>query len=142
MTATRGVDSNFGHGYLFFATSDTTDPTGNWTGSYFFAEDFLIDYTRARHIDRQVRVREQLLRHERGRIVPVAGTFDGADVMAIDWADWLDSNPDFNIDGFSSRRLELLAARRGPVPGHEQPPACRHGAATPDPDALTSSTSA
>ena len=37
--------ANFGHGYLFFATSDTTDPTGNWTGSYLFAEDFLIDFS-------------------------------------------------------------------------------------------------
>ena len=31
-----GVDSTFGHGYLFFATSDTIDPTGFWTGTYFF----------------------------------------------------------------------------------------------------------
>ena len=27
------IKSAVGHGYLFFATSNTSDPTGNWTGS-------------------------------------------------------------------------------------------------------------
>ena len=30
---TPGIDATFGHGFLFFATSDTSDPTGSWTGS-------------------------------------------------------------------------------------------------------------
>ncbi len=34
-----------GTGFLFFATSDTSDPTGFWTGSYFFDDDFLIDFS-------------------------------------------------------------------------------------------------
>ena len=35
--------AKFGHGYLDFAISDTADPSGSWTNSYYFWNDFLPD---------------------------------------------------------------------------------------------------
>ena len=72
LTATPASISTFGHGYLFFATSDTSDPTGNWTGSYFFAEDFLIDYSAPGTSTDKFAFGSNFFEHDRGRIVPVA----------------------------------------------------------------------
>ena len=35
--------AKFGHGYLDYAISDTSDPLGSWTDSYYFWNDFLPD---------------------------------------------------------------------------------------------------
>ena len=67
-----GVDSTFGHGYLFFATSDSERPDGELDRVVLLRRGLPDRLHRARHIDRQVRVREQLLQHDRGRILPVA----------------------------------------------------------------------
>ena len=96
-----GVDSTFGHGYLFFATSDSSDPTANWTGSYFFAEDTLIDYTAPGTSTDKFAFGSNLFS------MTAAGSceapdFDGTEVSVIDWADWLDSNPDFKFDAVES----------------------------------------
>ena len=96
-----GVDSNFGHGYLFFATSDTSDPTGNWTGSYLFAEDFLIDYSAPGTSTDKFAFGSNIFNMVAAGSC-MAPDFDGTDITVIDWADWLDSNPDFNLDGVSS----------------------------------------
>jgi hypothetical protein len=34
----------FGHGYIDVAISETSDPTGNWSGFYFYWDDVLPDY--------------------------------------------------------------------------------------------------
>ncbi len=120
-----GVDSTFGHGYLFFATSDTIDPTGTWTGTYFLGDDLLIDYTAPGTSTDKFAFASNLFSmtaagsclsprfrrhrchgHRLGRL---AGLGPRLQYRRGFW-----------------RHHELLAARRGPVAGHEQSPACRH----------------
>jgi hypothetical protein len=38
-------ESVYGNGYLFFATSDTINPTAGWTGTYLWYADYLVDYS-------------------------------------------------------------------------------------------------
>ena len=121
-----GVDSSFGHGYLFFATSDTIDPTGSWTGSYLLGTDLLIDYTRARNVDRQVRVREQPLQHDRRRIVPLAVVRrrrrHGHRLGRLARLE-----PRLQHRWHQHGSVQLRPARRRAIPGHKQPPPRRHG---------------
>ena len=95
-----GVDSTFGHGYLFIATSDTIDPTGFWTGTYFLGTDLLIDYTAPGTSTDKFAVASNLFSMtDAGSCL--SPSFAGTDVTVIDWADWLDSNPDYSTDGVS-----------------------------------------
>ena len=96
-----GVDSSFGHGYLFVATSDTIDPTGSWTGSYLLGTDLLIDYTAPGTSTDKFAFASNLFSMTDAASC-LSPSFAGGDVTVIDWADWLDSNPDFNTDGIST----------------------------------------
>ena len=95
-----GVDSTYGHGYLFIATSDTIDPTGTWTGTYFLGDDLLIDFTAPGTSTDKFAAASNLFSMTAAASC-LSPQFDGTDVTVIDWADWLDSDPDFNSDGVS-----------------------------------------
>jgi hypothetical protein len=87
----------FGSGYLFFATSDTIDPTGFWTGTYFFLDDFLLDYSAPG-------TSSDKFAWSTNYFAMGAGCSDngyaGADVIAIDWADWFGADSTFAYKEF------------------------------------------
>jgi hypothetical protein len=85
-------DETFGTGYLFFATSDTNDPTGFWTGAYFYAQDFLMDYSAPGTSSDKFAWSTNYFAMGAGCS---GNAYGGADVTAIDWADWLGADSDF-----------------------------------------------
>ena len=100
--APDGVDSFYGNGYLFFATSDTTDPTGDWTASYFSAPDYLIDYTApGTSTDKFAFGSNMFDMFASGScLAPDAYAF--AEILFIDWADWLGTDGSFAYGGFDT----------------------------------------
>jgi hypothetical protein len=83
--------ATYGTGYLFFATSDTADASGFWTGSYFATDDFLMDYSSpGTSSDKFAMGTNYFDMIDGGGCF--GNVFDGTDVLAIDWADWLDGD--------------------------------------------------
>jgi hypothetical protein len=96
----NGVDcssafATFGTGFLFFATSDTTDPSGFWTGTYFALDDFLLDYSAPGTSSDKFAMGTNFFSMDTGC---EGGNFDGTDVIALDWADWLGTDSNFEAD--------------------------------------------
>lgn len=91
--------ADFGTGYVFFATSDTTDPTGFWTGSYIYYSDFLVDFTAPGTSTDKMAFPSNIFSMDGSGSCPGGDFFFGADIVVVDWADWLDSDPDWSIDG-------------------------------------------
>ena len=83
-----------GTGYLFFATSDTSDPTGFWTGSYFFDDDFLIDFPAPGTSSDKFAFAANFFDMGTAGVCP-GNVYSGAQVLAIDWADWLGDDSAF-----------------------------------------------
>ena len=94
----RGREATFGTGFLFFATSDTSDPTDFWTASYFADDDFLIDYPApGTSSDKFAFAANFFDMSANGGSCP--GTaYGGAEVLAIDWADWLGADSTFAFE--------------------------------------------
>lgn len=90
------ASADFGTGYLFFAISDTSDPTDFWTGTYFFDPDFLIDYPAPGTSSDKFAFSANYFDMAAAGSCPGA-EFAGTDVLAIDWADWLGSDSDFEV---------------------------------------------
>ena len=103
MTA-NGVDcgpssptATYGTGYLFFATSDTSDPSGFWTGSYFATDDFLMDYSAPGTSSDKFAMATNYFDMIAGGGC-LGNAFAGTDVIAIDWADWLGTDGSYAAD--------------------------------------------
>jgi hypothetical protein len=96
----NGVDctpsdfATFGTGFLFFATSDTTDPSGFWTGTFFALDDFLLDYSAPGTSSDKFAVGTNYFNMDTGCF---GGSFDGTDVIAVDWTDWLGTDSNFKV---------------------------------------------
>ena len=95
------VNSFFGNGYVFFATSDTIDPTGVWTGSYIWYPDAFADFSAPGTSTDKMAFASNIFGIGGGGSCPDDG-YLGADIVVVDWADWLDSDPDWAIDGVST----------------------------------------
>ena len=94
-----GVNADFGNGYLFFATSDTIDPTGFWTGSYFQFFDFLVDFPAPGTSTDKIGFATNLFSMSLAGSCAGVGAGDdyfGSDILVMDWADWLGT--DNNVD--------------------------------------------
>ncbi len=84
----------FGRGFLFFATSDTADPTGFWTASYFFNNDFLMDFSAPGTSSDKFAFASNYFSMLEAGACP-GDQFAGTDVLALDWSDWLGPDSDF-----------------------------------------------
>lgn len=124
----------FGHGFLFFATSDTIDPTGLWTGSFLFLADYLIDFPAPGTSTDKMAFASNIFAMNTGGPCLDGASYAGAEVSAVDWADWLDESSAFNVDGVTlpptyftprvalqapatSSRLNVIAERDTGGPG-------------------------
>jgi hypothetical protein len=93
-----GAGATYGHGYIFFATSDTIDPTGFWTGSYIYYNDYLADFTAPGTSTDKMAFPANVFSMGLSGSCPGDDSFIGPDINVVDWADWLDSNPDWSLD--------------------------------------------
>ena len=94
LTCGATADSDFGRGFLFFATSDTADPTGFWTATYFFNNDYLMDFSAPGTSSDKFAFASNYFSMDEAGACP-GNVFAGTDVLAMDWADWLGSDSDF-----------------------------------------------
>ena len=122
----RGPPLRFGHGYLFFATSDTIDPTAFWTGSYLLGKDTLIDYTAPRHVTDKMAFASNTFSMADPGTCQNPTTYEGGDVSVIDWADWLHSNPIYTPGGVSTTTDTFDPRVAVQVSRHEQHAPRRH----------------
>ena len=99
--APDGVESLYGNGYLFFATSDTIDPTGAWTGTYIWAADYIVDYTAPGTSTDKVAFGSNMFDMLAGGSC-LTPAYAFAEVLFVDWADWLGTDSTFAIDGFDT----------------------------------------
>jgi len=101
--------ASYGHGYTFFAISDTTDPTGFWTGAYFSWDDALIDNTAPGTASDKFAFSSNLYSMAQGGSCtdPI---YENGVVQFVDWADWLGPDNTFN-DGIQFLPSTFFAPR-------------------------------
>jgi hypothetical protein len=81
----------FGHGYLDFAVSRTTDPTGTWDQGYITFDDQLPDYPAPGTTTDKIGLASNLFDMVTGPdCVTGSSPFVGGDVIYMDWADVID----------------------------------------------------
>ncbi len=82
----------FGTGYIDFAVSRTTDPTGTWDTSYITFNDKLPDYPAPGTSTDKVAFTSNVFDMAAGTDCVQNLTFAGGDVLYADWTDVLDRN--------------------------------------------------
>ena len=85
-----GHGVNFGHGYIDFAVSRTSDPTGTWDIGFIYFPDVLPDFPAPGTTTDKIGIGSNLFNMAAGVDCLGAATFDGGDVVYLDWADVLD----------------------------------------------------
>ena len=94
--------TTYGNGYVFFATSDTTDPTGAWTGTYIWYPDYFADFTAPGTSTDKMAFTANLFDMILSASCPGEDSYIGADILVVDWADWLDGNANYALDAVST----------------------------------------
>ena len=115
-----------GHGYLFFATSDTIDPTAFWTGSYLLGNDTLIDYTAPGMSTDKMAFASNTFSMDDPGTCQNPTTYEGGDVSVIDWADWLEFEPCLHAWWRQHHDRHIRPARGRAISGHQQHAPRRH----------------
>ncbi|MEO8228344.1 MAG: hypothetical protein ABI628_01135 [Chloroflexota bacterium] len=84
-----GPGADFGHGYLDFAVSRTTDPTGTWDQGFITFNDQLPDYPAPGTTTDKIGFASNMLDMAAGADCLAGSTYAGGDVVVLDWADVL-----------------------------------------------------
>ena len=106
----------FGHGYIDYAISNTADPLGSWTDSYFVFHDLVAGSARVRDIDGQAGIRRQDVRHGPGRQhhdprLHQRHLRTGSDGIVTDWASLAGASIRVTLPYVSTAYPELDALR-------------------------------
>lgn len=82
------LGSEFGDGFIFVATSDSTDPTAGWLGSVIIGPDWLWDYSAPGTSSDKFAIATNTYTMTQASCANT-NTFLGTDILVYDWADWL-----------------------------------------------------
>ena len=83
------IESDFGTGYIDFAVSRTSDPTGIWDSGFIYFPDALPDYAAPGTSTDKIALASNLFSMGPGLDCLTVPTFAAADVVYMDWADVL-----------------------------------------------------
>lgn len=85
-----GLGSDFGDGYIFTATSDTTDPTGTWLGGLLIGADWLYDFSAPGTSTDKFAIGTNTYQMTSASCASVSSSdYLGTDIYVYDWTDWL-----------------------------------------------------
>lgn len=104
------ANASWGHGYTFFATSDTIDPLGSWTGAYFVWADTFVDNSAPGTSSDKFAFASNLYDMAASASCSNPTAYVGGAVQFIDWADWLGPDSSF-ADGIRFLSASTFGAR-------------------------------
>jgi len=107
----------YGHGYIDVRVSQTSDPTGSWSGFYLAFSDYLPDYPGLGTSSDKLALTSNVFAMSSQANCVAAATYAGADVIAVDWTAALQTSGTFIVKeyGFTTDYYTPRAAVSAPA---------------------------